>query len=81
VLAALLAEQPDATITALETLLTSEEAGRAMHVFGCETCSAGVPQRCPYGGLTDWDQHKALAVVSAACRSLRPKAPKEDRDA
>jgi hypothetical protein len=69
VLAALLAEQPDATVAALETLLTNEGPVRAAaHVMYEAPPEADVAHV--------WD-----VALSAACRSLRPKAPKEDRDA
>jgi hypothetical protein len=69
VLATLLAEHPDATIAALETLLTSDEAVEA---------SATAVAAEYYGG---WGRgftatESAGAALAAACRSLRPKAPK-----
>jgi hypothetical protein len=75
VLAALLAEQPDATIAALETLLTSDE-----------TVEAAADAFWPLENLSTDDARDELRrdarnALVAACRSLRPKAPKEDRDA
>jgi hypothetical protein len=72
VLAALLAEQPDATIAALETLLTSDEAVEAaatQFLAAGEPVDRTTPRRL---------RRDARNAFSAACRSLRPKAPKED---
>jgi hypothetical protein len=61
---------PDATIAALETLLTSDEAvdGRRSGQ------SQRVLRRLQRGIRRD------ESLRAAACRSLRSKAPKEDRD-
>jgi multidrug efflux pump subunit AcrA (membrane-fusion protein) len=77
VLAALLAEQPDATIAALETLLTSDEAVEAYARAYEPSTFAGDPSS-PYISEALDDARRAL---KAACRSLLPKAPKEDGDA
>jgi hypothetical protein len=76
VLAALLAEQPDATSAALETLLTSNEAveDAARQANPAYDAATHDSTRAHWRAI----QERALA---AACRSLRPKAPKEDRDA
>jgi hypothetical protein len=75
VLAALLAESPDATVSAIEALLTNDEAieatGDAMddwlfRVHG--VISSARPQK-------DGEAH---SLLSAACRSLLSKAPKGD---
>jgi hypothetical protein len=49
----------------VETLLTSDEA------------VDGLVWESPYG----LQRHTARRMLGRACRSLRPKAPKEDRDA
>jgi hypothetical protein len=70
VLAALLAEHPDATVAALETLLMGQQALRAAEqslVASARSCLS--------------DAEATTFALSAACRSLRPIAPKEDRDA
>jgi hypothetical protein len=82
VLAALLAENPEATVAAIEALLTTDEtAGRAM--FGYHHRGSG--DFDPDFEWADLDQSArsywcelALAGVSAACRSLLSKAPKGD---
>jgi hypothetical protein len=76
VLAALLAEQPDATIIALETLLTSDEAVEvaAREANPAYDAATHDSTRAHWRGI----QHRAL---SAACRSLLSKAPKEVHDA
>jgi hypothetical protein len=70
VLAALLAESPEATVSAIEALLTSDEAGEV---------AARAPQG-RYLGQDDWRTFadEARTAVAAACRSLLSKAPKED---
>jgi hypothetical protein len=73
VIAALLAEHPDATIAALEALLTSDEV-----IVASATAVAAEY----YGG---WGRgftatESASAALAAACRSLRPNTPKEDED-
>jgi hypothetical protein len=75
VLAALLVERPDATIAALETLLTIDEA-----------VDEAANAIWPLDGLSTDEARDELRRdtrngMSAACRSLRPKAPKEDNDA
>jgi hypothetical protein len=66
VLAALLAENPEATVSAIEALLTSETPLRAAtHVMYEAPPEADVARV--------WD-----VALSAAVRSLLPKAPKED---
>jgi hypothetical protein len=70
VLAALLAESPDATVAALEALLTSDEV-----VTTAEESLVASARSC----LSDAEA--ATFALSAACRSLLPKAPKEDHDA
>jgi hypothetical protein len=83
VLAALLAEQPDATIAALETLLTSDEviAAVAAAQYAAERDIAVDPSM--YANSLVRDEYTRFAAIGmvAACHSLRPKAPKEDRDA
>jgi hypothetical protein len=77
VLAALLAEQPDATIAALETLLTSDEALTEMEYVWAKLGNRdGL-----FGSVGLLDAASKRRLMAAACRSLRPKAPKEDRDA
>jgi hypothetical protein len=69
VLAALLAESPEATVAAIDALLTSEAPLRAAaHVMYEAPPEADVARV--------WD-----VAVSAACRSLLSKAPKENGDA
>jgi hypothetical protein len=75
VLAALLAESPEATVAAIEALLTGDEAveatGDAMddwlgRIHG--VISSARPQK----------DGEAVTVIEAVCRSLLSKAPKED---
>jgi hypothetical protein len=65
VLAALLAESPEATVAAIEALLTSERV----------VLLATVGQRQVDGY---YDQEAVRAALVAAVRSLLSKAPKED---
>jgi hypothetical protein len=80
VLAALLAESPEATVAAIEALLTSDEAarvaGRALAVTG------GDEELYDRGDAiaVEW-RDEALVALEAACRSLLSKAPKDDGDA
>jgi hypothetical protein len=78
VLAALLAEQPEATIAAIETLLMGEQAmDEAAAAFSAlDHSEAGLPHSERSGPY-----EYARFMFDAACRSLRPKAPKEDNDA
>src|SRR3954447_22166478 len=70
VLAALLAESPEATVAAIEALLTSDEA--------VEVAARALQGR--YLGQDDWRTfaEEARTATVAACRSLLSKAPKED---
>jgi hypothetical protein len=71
VLAALLAESPEATVAAIEALLTTDEVVEAvLHRYGY---SAG-PRWTRLWTVVKTD-------LSAACRSLLSKAPKGDGDA
>jgi hypothetical protein len=81
VLAALLAEHPDATIAALETLLTSSEAGEAISEFFERGYRSHWCAEWQAKGRCQLCADAAQIALSAACRSLRPKTPKEDRDA
>jgi hypothetical protein len=65
VLAALLAESPEATVAAIEALLTTDEA------------VDGLIWESPYG----LQRHTARRMLGRACRSLLSKAPKEAGDA
>jgi hypothetical protein len=70
VLAALLAENPDATAAAIEALLTSDLRAVTMHPAWSRVDGrkwAGAPR-----------SDMAEVVIEAACRSLLSKAPKED---
>jgi hypothetical protein len=67
VLAALLAESPEATVAAIEALLMGEEAVQAAEH------SLRVSARCCLS-----DAEAATFALSAACRSLLSKAPKGD---
>jgi hypothetical protein len=68
VLAALLAESPEATVAAIEALLTSDQA-----------MDAGLDGTHGYGAPITSSEIRA--ALRAACRSLLSKAPKEDGDA
>jgi hypothetical protein len=70
VLAALLAESPEATVAAIEALLTSDEA----HIAAAAVVSAR--ERLSPTGVRALDTSEA--ALRAACRSLLSKAPKED---
>jgi hypothetical protein len=82
VLAALLAESPEATVAAIEALLTSDEAADVSQAARLKrdrrrsrNCTTVVmPSRS--NGET-----MALVALEAACRSLLSKAPKDDGDA
>jgi hypothetical protein len=75
VLAVLLAEQPDATIAALEALLMGEQAmDEAAAAFSALDHSEADLPHSERSGPYEY----ARFMFSAACRSLRPKAPKED---
>jgi hypothetical protein len=79
VLAALLAEHPDATIAALETLLTSDEA--VDHTLD-EMIRVFVDYGPNFARLNPTDMRLvALRLSRAPCRSLLSKAPKENGDA
>jgi hypothetical protein len=81
VLAALLAEHPDATIAALETLLTSDEAVEAGASTIVEQDLLMRTDDSLMGALEvliDPAREMYEDAIAAACRSLRPKAPKED---
>jgi hypothetical protein len=73
VLAALLAESPEATVAALEALLTSDEA----HIAAAAV--VGARERLSPTGIRALDTSEA--ALRAACRSLLSKAPKGDGDA
>jgi hypothetical protein len=73
VLAALLAESPEATVAAIEALLTSDEA--------VEVATADTQSPLPlvfWGGVPGGVARRA---IEAACRSLLSKVPKGDGDA
>jgi hypothetical protein len=73
VLAALLAESPEATVAAIEALLTSDEAGLVAAEMAILDRYGGSPRVLA--------KHAIAAYLPAACRSLLSKAPKEDGDA
>jgi hypothetical protein len=76
VLATLLAESPEATVAALEALLTSDEAvDRCARAYEPSTFEGAEP-RSPYLSEARDDARRTL---SAACRSLLVEGPKEDR--
>jgi hypothetical protein len=83
VLAALFAESPEATVAALEALLTSDEviAAVATAQYAAEREVAVDPSM--YANSLVRDEYTKFAEIglSAACRSLLSKAPKEDSDA
>jgi hypothetical protein len=82
VLAALLAENPEATVAAIEALLTSDEAPRALtHVINsyCPQWDRRIDWKDP--AYAEQAKTDAAFVLSAACRSLLSKAPKENGDA
>jgi hypothetical protein len=79
VLAALLAESPEATVAALEALLTSDEA--VDHTLD-EMTRVFVDYGPNFARLNPNDMRMvALRLSRGPCRSLLSKAPKEDRDA
>jgi hypothetical protein len=77
VLAALLAESPDATVAAIEALLTTDEVVEAYARAYEPPTFAGDPSS-PYISEAMDDARRGL---KSACRSLLSKAPKEDDDA
>jgi hypothetical protein len=74
VLAALLAESPEATVAAIEALLTSDEARETYWDSHDVLRYADTHEKVPG---KPWDR-RASGHVRSACRSLLPKAPKED---
>jgi hypothetical protein len=77
VLAALLAESPEATVAAIEALLTTDETVEAV-------CRFGWGDWWPVDGsvFTASDERaRSRQALVVACRSLLSKAPKEDGDA
>jgi hypothetical protein len=83
VLAALLAESPEATVAAIEALLTSDEA-RRLAGYRCKRCGMltmdryGGGDKCPawpgagpeMSGLRDYHDLEPVLLVPADCRSL-----------
>jgi hypothetical protein len=83
VLAALLAESPEATVAAIEALLTTDEAGEAgaalmREVYALRT-AADEAMACIR--RADFSRAHRTLSEARACRSLLSKAPKGDRDA
>jgi len=80
VLAALLAESPEATASAIEALLTSDETVEAVALVIYES-------RLHTSFINGWSvepealRERFRRAARSACRSLLAKAPKEDGDA
>jgi hypothetical protein len=81
VLAALLAESPEATVAAIEALLTSDEAGEAISDFFDGGYRSHWCAEWQAEGRCQLCVDAAQMALSAACRSLLSKAPKEHGDA